>query len=237
MSNYLQLCQELRRECRIPGTGPSAVIGQVGQLLDMVEWTKKAWTELQGMSQSWRWMRSTFTLPTVALTDTYAYSACVDNRTSLAIARFSKWLPFDTDGTPIFMSYKTSEGASARMFLEYLDWGQFRSTFRYTPQNPGPLIYFTIDPQDNLVLGPAPDGIYTVTGDFQRSAQILSADADVPDMPSDYHSLIVYRAMEKYAGSLGSPEAMYRAKSEGGQLLKQLRRTQTPKLEMPAPIA
>lgn len=135
------------------------------------------------------------------------------------------------------MSYLTSAGLSNRNFLSYQSWGDFRSVYRNTIQNSGPPIYVTVDPQMNFILGPAPDNIYTVTGDYQRGPQILTLDADTPDMPSRFHKLIVYRAMEKYGGSLVAEDVMYRAKTEGARLLRQLRRNQNPKYDFTTPLA
>lgn len=237
--NYLQLCQDLRREVRIPGSGPAAVTGQTGQLADLVAWIADAWTELQGDSTSWKWMTSRFTVNTVAADDTYAYTDCTDTVVSPAavISRFSNWRPYDADGTPMFMSYLTSAGVNNRTFLQYVDWGEFRSVYRNTVQNPGPPIWVAVDPQMNFVLGPAPDAVYTITGDYQRGPQVLTANADTPDMPTRFHKLIVYLAMEKYAGSLASAENMFRAKSEGARLMRQLRRNQIPKFDWTQPLA
>lgn len=234
---YLQLCQELRREARRTGTGPTAVTGQVGELQDMVSWAANAWTELQNDRQDWRWMRSSFTVNTTSGDDSYAYTDCTDTLTSAAIARFGRWLPTDTDGTPVFKSYLTSSGVGSEAFLGYLPWGAFRSLYKTGTQNNGPPAYFTIDPQNNLVLGPKPDGIYTITGDYQRGAQVLTANGDTPDMPSRFHQLIVYLALSKYAGSVAAPEAMYRAASEGRSMMRQLERDQLPKIGLARPLA
>ncbi len=41
--NFLSLCQRLRSEARIPGTGPSSVTGQTGELAKIVEWITTAY--------------------------------------------------------------------------------------------------------------------------------------------------------------------------------------------------
>ena len=59
MSTYLQLCQKLRQECEVGGTGPSAVTGQTGELARLVTWIADAYTELQ-QEYDWLWLRSEF---------------------------------------------------------------------------------------------------------------------------------------------------------------------------------
>ncbi len=234
---FLQLAAELFRECRYSGYEPAAVTGQTGQLLDVVTWIKNAWTELQNSKQDWRWMRSSFTVNTTASDDSYAFGDCTDTLTVVAIARFGRWLPIDTDGTPVFKRYLTSAGVGTEVFLGYVPWGSFRSLYKTGTQNNGQPVYFTIDPQNNLVLGPKPDGIYTITGDYQRGAQVLAANGDTPDMPSRFHQLIVYEAMKKYAGSTAAPEVMFRAASEGRAVMRQLERDQLPSIGMAQPLA
>ena len=45
--NFLSLCQRLRSEARIPGTGPSSVTGQTGELAKIVEWITTAYEDIQ----------------------------------------------------------------------------------------------------------------------------------------------------------------------------------------------
>ena len=209
---------------------------QSGNQLDVVQWVANAWTELQCRREDWRWMRSSFTVNTVSGTDTYAYGSCTDTLTSSAITRFGRWLPFDTDGLPVFKSYLTSSGVGTETFLGYLSWGQFRSVYKTGTQTNQQPVYFSIDPNNNLVLAPKPNGIYTITGDYQRASQSMTADADIPEMPSRFHQLIVYQAMSKYAGSLVAPEVNFRAMSEGRILMRALEKDQLPKIAIAQPL-
>ena len=237
MSTFLQLAAETRRECQMSGTGPSTVLAQTGRLGDVVAWVANAYTEIQAKHTDWRWLRAPFTFNTVADTDTYAYTACTDTLTSATITRFAAWLPNDTDGTPVFKRYLTSGGVGNQSFLIFLPWGEFRYLYKTGSQTNQQPIHFTIDPQNNLVLGPQPDAIYTITGDYERSAQVLAADSDTPEMPSRFHQLIVYEAMKKYAGSTAAPEVMFRATGEGRRLWRALERDQLPKISRARPLA
>ena len=94
----------------------------------------------------------------------------------------------------------------------------------------------TIDPQRNLILGPKPDAAYTITGEYQMSAQVLAADGDTPEMPSDYHQLIVYSAMKKYGGFHSAPEVSARGITEGNALMRQLESNQRPEVTLAGPL-
>lgn len=239
MPTYLVLCRELRRETERPGTAttPSAVTNQTGENLRLVEWIKQAWTELQDRHPNWRWMRSTWSVNTTSGDDTYAGTDCTDTRLSATVTRFKRWWPLDGEGYSNVKSYLQSSGVGGEGWLRYLPWNSFRAIYKIGTQNNGQPAHFTIDPQNNLVLGPKPDGIYVVSGEYQMSAQVLAADADTPEMPSDYHQLIVYDAMRKFAGNGVAPEIMSRAITEGNRLLRQLEIDQLPVMGLAPPLA
>lgn len=236
MSTYLQLCQSLRQECGIDGTGPTSVTGQTKDLARVVDWVKNSWTQIQSRHEAWRWMRSTFIVNTVANDDTYAYGDCTDSRLSATITRFKRWWERDDDGYGNMLCYLTATGVSDQQTLGYLPWSNFRYLYKRGSQTNNRPVHFTIDPQNNIVLGPKPDAVYTITGEYQMSAQTLTDNTDTPEMPADYHMLIVYTAMEKYAGYTSAPEIMSRATLEGNRLMRQLEANQLPRFKMARPL-
>jgi len=229
--SYLTLSVDARQECRVAGTGPAAVTSQTGVLKDIVDWVSQAYTEIQERHTNWNWMRSTFTVNTVSGTDTYAYGTCTDSRLSATITRFARWWPLDEDGFNNMTCYLTSGGVSGEGYLAYLPWSQFRNRYKRGTQNNGKPIHVTIDPQRQLVFGPKPDDIYTINGEYQLSPQILAADGDTPEMPTQYHRLIVYRAMEKYGAANASLEVFQRGGLEGNRMMRALENDQLPKME------
>ena len=237
MSTYLQLCQDTQRECRITGTSIGTVTGNTGQLERVVYWVKDSWTEIQQRYGSWRWMRSTFTVNTVISTDKYASTACTDDRLAVTINRFSHWWPTDYQGYSNFKSQLTSSGVGSQRWLIYLDWSDFRAIYRIGTQTPGQPAHFTIDPQNNIVLGPVPNAIYTITGEYQLSPQILAANADVPEMPSQFHQIIVFKAMTKYGAGTSAPEVSGRGISEGNSMMRALEINQMISVQMAGPLA
>lgn len=54
--------------------------------------------------------------------------------------------------------------------------------------------YFTID-DDQILLRPVPDGVYSVIHDYVRSETALSGDSDTPLMPLQFHYSIVASAV------------------------------------------
>ena len=230
MSTFLQLAQKLKRETVDSGS-ISTVVSQTGENLRFVSWLIDAWTEMQQDRDDWRWMRKSFTVNTVSGTGSYAYTACTDTVTAIAIARFSRWY------RNTFKCYLTASGVGAEYPLTWMEWEQFRRIYRYGTQTDGQPVHFSQDPTGAFVLGPKPSAVYVVSGDYQIGPQTLALDADEPEMPAKYHNLVVYEAMAKYGGSRIAPEAMVRAIAEGGRLRDALEREQLPAITWGRPLA
>ena len=237
MSTFLELVKDLRQECGIAGTGPAAVTAQVGELKQLVDWVAQSYVEIQNRHGGrWRWLMREFTLTTTAADGVYAYGDAVDDLTTAAIDRFSSWSVNDNQDPPKI--YATADGVGAQRWMIYAEWHHFRSVYRIGTQNNGKPHHVSIDTQDNLVLGPVPDAEYKVQGYYWRGAQTLEGDNDHPEMPSQFQKLIVYRAMEKYAGFNSAPEVMIRAKNEGGPMMRQLESNQLQReFRMARPLA
>ena len=235
--NYLQLAQRTRQEAGLSGTGPTAVTSQSGDLKRVVDWVSSSYQDIQSRHINWRWLRSRFTFNTVSGTDTYAYTAVTDSRLTGTITRFSRWWLDDEYGMSNTYRYLTSAGSSAQSYLIPISWESFRDLYRFRTQADAVPIYITIDPQNNLVLGPAPDAIYTITGEYQMSPQILAADADTPEMPVQYHMAIVYEAMQRAGSYSGAPDVQSRGVKDGNRLMRQLENDQLPQIGMSGPMA
>ncbi len=233
MSTNLQLCQSLRQECTDSGSGPTTVTGQTGELARFVKWIMDAWAELQQENELWRWMRKSFTVPTVASTGEYAYDATglVDTVSNAAITRWSRWYR----GT--FKCYLQSAGVGSEYWLIWMDWDDFKRLYRFGTQTDGQPQRYSFDPTGKFCLGPKPSAVYVVSGDYQIGPQTLAADGDIPEMPTRFHNLIVYEAMSKYGGNRVAPEAILRANSEGGKLRAALELDQLPRWTYGEPLA
>jgi len=226
--NFLQLAQRLRQECGIAGTGPVTTAGQVGQSKKLVDWINSAWVEIQGMHDTWTFMRSPFSLQTAAGTGDYTPTAA-----GLSDHRY--WHK-DT-----LRCYKTAIGIADEQWLVEWEYQVFRNTYRFglqTTQQGRPVV-FAEKPMDRaLMFGNVPDDIYTVTGEYQRASSELTLDASTPSIPdAGLHMVIVYKAMEYYALFESAPEVMSRAKAGGAALMPQMVRQYLPAVYLGNPLA
>ena len=214
---FLELCQRVRQECGIAGTGPSAVSSQVGQLKKVVDWTNDAWRELQLMHDDWLWKRKDFTLTLSAS----------DNDYSAADASVTDLGEWDLE---TFRIYLTSATVSDETFLSRMEYDVWRNVWVIGSQTPSRPNVVAQKPDLHLGFGPVPDATYTVTGQYLQATQQMSADADTPTgLPAEFHMIIVYIAMRKYAASEAAPEVWANAKDEYSRKLRALERKQLPK--------
>lgn len=233
--NYLQLCQRLRQEIAAAGTGPSAVTNQTGESLRIVDWVASAYTDIQNRHDEWLWLRSQFTLNTVADDDTYAYGDATDVSAAVAITRFAHWWWMDQE-FPMRI-YKQSDGVSTEQYLHPIPWGRFRRLYKIGSQTSSYPQHVSVDPQNNLVLGPKPDAIYVVSGDYQKSAQVLAANSDTPEMPSRFHLLIVSEAMKRAGRYEAAQELFAGGEYESLPTMRALEADQLPPPELAGPMA
>ena len=219
--DYLTLCQTLRRECRIPGSGPSTVVDQVGDLADVVAWVSDAYLDIQNdCAGAWRWLRRRFTFQTTANVTGYAYGDVNDEAAATAITRFNAWDIHSRQRAPSI--YLTSAGQATESWLGPVSRTGWASQYDFGTHVAAKPFCIAINDDDSLLLGPKPDDAYTVRGWYFRGPQILAADDDEPEMPAAFHRLIVWRAMRDYGYNDVAQELIDRAVTHYNEMWGQL---------------
>jgi hypothetical protein len=226
MSTYLQLCQRLRQEVGAAGTGPSAVTGQTGELARIVSWIAEADEEIQRERDNWRFMRGSFTLNTVADDGSYAASDC-----TTPISDLRKW---DEHSFKIYLS---ASGVSDESQLHYLDYQAWYDVYNVGSQTSSRPMYFTIDDNQSILLAPKPSAVYVVSGKYYKSVDTLAASSDEPLYPAEFHMLAVYLGMMKYGRYTGAPELYTDGERLYKKMLRQMERTQLPRVRPFEPMA
>lgn len=188
MSTYLELCQAVRRECGVSGSGPSSVTGQAGMLQKIVEWVADADTEIQSLYTDWGFLWTQWTESTIAGTAQYAKPSDLG-----AWDRESFWLDYGT--------------ASHKKLVE-LKYKSWRGTLRQgvkTNQKPS---YFVVLPSGNITLEAPPDAVYSLTADYWKTATRMTANASVSVIPAQFERTIIELAKFKYAVDEGAGALM-----------------------------
>jgi hypothetical protein len=224
--NFLELSQRTAAECGVSGT-LTTTSGQQGSLLRIVNWVKEAWIEIQTEHDDWTFMRSSKLLgagvsfPTVSGQLFYKLGVGA-GKIGLDADDFGKW---DMDS---FRCQTTSVGIQDETYLDNLiDFDVWRDAYMYgANQNVITRPVAIVEgPENQLCIGPASDGNYTITGDFIMSEMEMSNDTDEPTnrlgtftLPRRFQMRIVYKAMEYYAAYESAPEVHQRAINGTGKL-------------------
>jgi hypothetical protein len=213
--NFLQLCQDARKECGIAVNTsllPTTTVGQTGQLGNIVRWVAAAWLEIQGNQHfDFLWEEATVTI--LAATNATA--------TGLTESRYMK------DSAHI-----------GDVFLTYIPWQDFRSLYPSTltgsaGQNPS---VWSIRPDGAMVVDLKPAANTEITVERYKQPVALSADADIPALPTDLHMLIVWGTVLKYASEGEAITRLQAVKRDYGRLHQILLDRCLPSIQMGGPL-
>jgi hypothetical protein len=226
-AHFLDIVQRAARECRVPGTGPSAVTSQTGLNQRLVMWASSAWVEIQNLHRDWKFLRLSASWTTVSGTALYT-TGSGSGTVGVAASAFREWVRNN------FRCYLTATGTSDEQFLDYRDWEAFRNIWLFNANRSMRTRPYevTIDPSYSVGLGPTPASGYTVTGEYYRKAVQMSADSDVPACPAEYYMLIVYAVMKKYGASERSPAIYQEGATQYNQMLPQMELQCLPNVEL-----
>ncbi|QJQ93915.1 MULTISPECIES: hypothetical protein [Halomonadaceae] len=213
---FLELCQRLRQEVGAAGTGPAAVTGQHGEYARLIGWIQQAWMEIQTRRTDWRF---SWAEGEVELESGYRDYALPDD--------FARFIP----GT-IYLDDRQ---------LTLLPYSEFRRRFRKAaPERPR---HITVTPGDVMRLGGAltfdgmPSEDETLSFEYFRKPQVLSANGDTPRLPEEHHMAIVYRAMTQYGLYENAPEVIQQGASNEARLMNEIERSQLPAVVLPGGLA
>lgn len=232
--NKLALVNRARRECGVQGAALPNLTSTTltTESLRFRDWVNQEWLDLQTLRPDWEWMRATATFQTVQGQGAYT-------TTQAGAPLVAEWKR-DT-----FRCYLTSQGAADEQFLRSPDFDWFRDVYLFgaarTLQG-RPIDAAVVPLNHGLVLGPVPDGVYTVEADYHRKAVDLADTGDESDptfygLPEQFHMILVYGAMRSYATFEAAPEVYQRAETGHRRLMNRLYTYGLPRPEMGAPLA
>lgn len=220
--NYLQLTQAVKRESGL-GMGDSivSITTARGDDLRMFNWVNWAARDITLSREDWRWRRG---LATLASTSNMA-----NLPSAFGLTDFASWKAANRAYKPT--GYRVVDGAGYEQGLEFLEYDDFRQRFFVGVQTPGPVQYWSISPSEEFLIGPVPDSAWFLRADYVKDYTDLTADADIPAIPTRFHMLIVWRALMEYGGFDAAGEVYQRAEKNYNLAWPQLTMSQ---LETPS---
>lgn len=219
---FLQICQRIRQEAAISGSGtPSTVVSQTDEMGKIVDWASSSYQDIQGLHTTWDFLRFDFSFSTIAGTNTYLPSAV--SMTELATWRKE--------------SIRLYSSLADEVALVPMDWETMRDYRLKGVVATGRPAEFSVSPAKALVLWSTPDAIYTVTGEYFKRPQVMSANADEPLIPVQHQIAIVWKAVQYYAADQGAPELYAHAEREYRRSLNRLEQDCLPRMMLAGSLA
>lgn len=227
MATFLQLCNSLVQKCGISGGSIATTANQTGEALRVVNWVSEAYVQIQLASPTWNWLRSNVSFSTTANQGAYT-------PTQAGVTDLSNWKEDS------FRCYVTSVGVRSEMYLPKIEFDSFRDTYLYGNMRLSysrPTI-ISFGPDYSINLGMAPDSSdYTIVGQYYKAPQILALDADIPSLPTQFHNIIVYRAMMMYGMYEAAQETVIEGTNLYNAMLRRLGRDQLPDVDAGSALA
>ncbi|WP_042700699.1 hypothetical protein [Azospirillum sp. B506] len=221
MPTFLELCQAVARDSgTVSGAQPVSVTGQSGRLAKIVQFTAEAWTDIQNSRSAWAWMRKEFEVATIA--GTAEYTAAAWNISDLAA-----WIIENGSVT----LYDQAIGSADEREITPISWDRYRVIYGRGAQVQQRPVACAIKPANGaLLLGPAPDSVYVVRGEYRAAPQLLASNTDVPAMPVRFHDAIKWRALQLLSEHDEAPTAIATAAANYRRVLGELERDQLPQI-------
>jgi hypothetical protein len=213
----------LRQEAGLSGTGPASVLNQTGEMKRVVDWISSAYEDIQNLHETWKFLRTDFSFSTIASTQDYTPAAA-------GLTDFASWVKED------IRIYSSVED---EYFLEYYPWAIFRQAYYFGTHRTatGRPTVVTVKPNNALCLWQIPNDTFTVTGEYYKSTQTMSANADIPVLPTRFQMAIVWKGLMHYGAYAGAEEKYAHGNKEYTKLISMLEFDQLEDMTYGEPLA
>lgn len=220
---FLEICQRLRQEAGISGSGPVSVLAQTGDMKRVVDWASDSYRDIQSAYKTWRFLRKDFSFDTISGTANYL-------PTSVSITDFSSWVPYNMS------LYKE---ASDEVFLGIPLWDEFRQEFLVGTNrtSAGRPSIVAIKPDNSLQFWQVPNDAFKVVGEYYKIPDVMDADGDTPLFPARFSMIIVWKGLMSYGAWANASEKYAHGKTEYERMKPQLEGDQLEQFSYGAPLA
>jgi len=218
MATFLELCKDVRAQAGVSGTGPSGVTGQTGIYADVVRWVEEAYNEIQTMHENWNFLHNQYSLPLPA---------------------YTQEVTMPTEGVRVIAKdtfiHQDQTGALERVV--YVPYSVWKLTDRFVLEAPGTETptHITQLPNNSLKLSAIQEYDCFINFEGYREPHVMKENLDIPIFAPQYHDLIQFKALMKYASFYNATET-YNANKEAFNLdIKKMQFSELPRENIVTP--
>jgi len=223
--DFLALVNRSMQKCGVSGD-LSSVNDAVTERKRFVDWVRQSWIEIQLDRDDFQFLRDDVSFETTSGQQGYAVEA------DIGLTDFASWV----NGS--FRIYLTASTRSAETFLDQWVYRDFRDLYMLgtnATATAQPNV-ISISPDKSLLFGLLPNDVYTVRGEYYKTPQELTLDADIPLMPTRFHMAIVWKAMMHYGVFEAATEVYQRGLEMYNIHKNKLTADQAPQITVGAPL-
>lgn len=209
--NFLELCRDFVSDVGIAGgEGPSSTENQTGEMKNVVRWIRDSALYIDNLWRDWRYLHRIY--------DTATSNEFPPMPALPAFPPVKEW-----HRDSIYINY----GTSTVRQLAFVEWDEWRVRYG-SGITVGTPSEFTVRPDRQICLNHRPPTTINFHGEYWKRPTPLSGNAAVPDLPEDFHRLIVVRAEIYYGNREGAGEIISGAEAEYMDLLEKLESAEIP---------
>lgn len=173
---FLELCNRVRQESGISGSGPVTVFNQQAILAKVVEWVRQADLDIQRLHPDWTFL---WRMGSAALqTDVNQYSTL-----DLGLLNANQIRRVFIGDQP----------------LSELSWETYRRRGYMSAQDRRQPTAYTFRPDGVMQVFPMPDSNYALNVEYNILPTPMMDDTDVSAIPVRFHDVILHKALMYYA--------------------------------------
>lgn len=205
-----------------------SVLSQTGEMKRIVDWILSADEDIQNLHKTWRFLKTSFSFPTIYNTQSYTPAA-------VSLTDLATWITHYGEDNAISLY----SSAADESFLQYVPWEDFRPSYmigssRTTLERPS---IVTVKPDNSLALWPLPNAVFTVSGEYYKTAQAMTVNASAPLYPSRFHMAAVWKGLMHYGAYAAANEKYAHGNNEYKKLIAQLEFAELEELHYGEPLA
>lgn len=226
--NKLELVKRFSRESKINATGPTSTLNQVGQFLKCVEWIDAAYEAVQNDHPDYKFLRDDFEFTMTSGDGGYTAA-------DAGVTDLSRWI----EGFSVYLTSVADES-----YVVFMEWDDFKANYGFGSHRTatGRPIVYTIKPDDSLYFYPIPDAAYTCEGEYYKTPDVMEAtdtteaDDAEPIFNSNFHMVIVWRALILYAPHSAQADRFVQGVNEYKSLKRKMETKYLPPITTGGPL-